>query len=130
MSNSCDTNNNACCTVEAAPRESAVTIEPLADVYERESDYQVVLDLPGATPESVEVQLVESRLTVTAEASMGKGRPETDRPYEQVRYSRRFRLAQTLDQSQIQASLKDGVLTVLVPKAEEAKPRRIEVSAN
>jgi len=129
MSNACET-NNACCTVEAAPRENAVTIEPLSDVYEREHDYQVVLELPGASPESVDVQLLDNRLTVTAEAALAEGRPETGRPYEQVRYARRFRLSHAVDQSQIKATLKDGVLTVLVPKAEEAKPRRIEVSAN
>ena len=87
MSNTCKVETKSpvpqpeCCSVEAAPRESAVTIQPLADVFERENDYQIILDLPGVSNDAIDVQVADSRLTVRAKSDLAAGRPEVERPH-------------------------------------------------
>ena len=136
MSNACKEEtkyalaDHECCSVEAAPRESAVTIQPLADVFERENDYQIILDLPGVSNDAIDVQVLDSRLTVRAECDLAAGRPEVERPHAQVKYKRSFKLSRAVDQSAMEASLNSGVLTIAIPKSAESQPRKIEVSAN
>ena len=102
--------------------------EPTVDIYENEESLTLVADVPGATPEDVHVDLRDNLLTLTAHTS-----PVTDRwkpIYQEYRlgnYLRQFRLGQQIDQSKISAQLKDGVLTLTLPKAGSAIPRRIRI---
>ena len=105
---------------------------PPVDVIEDDSGITVTADLPGATRETLSIDVNGD--TLTLEASLGLAQPQGLQPvYAEVRsprYRRSFTLSRELDSTHIDASLKDGVLTLRVPKLERAKPRRIQVRAS
>jgi HSP20 family protein len=105
-----------------------VYFEPAVDIYETDDSLVVQADLPGVAAEDVETDLRDNLLTLTARvkplASKWKG---SYREYQLGNYIRQFRLGQQIDQTKIAAELKDGVLVLTLPKADNARPRRIEV---
>jgi HSP20 family protein len=100
------------------------------DAFRRGTDVWVHIDLPGVKADSLEITVERNVLTVTAERSWQ--RQETDQSYFGERYQGSFRrqiqLGDGLDLEHLEADLHDGVLTVRIPVAEKAKPRRIEVN--
>ena len=104
--------------------------EPPVDIHETEREITVIADVPGVAPGDVEMDLRENVLTISARARPVEGgwRP-LYREYETGGYLRQFRLGQQIDQSRITAEMRDGVLTLTLPKAESALPRRIQVQA-
>jgi HSP20 family molecular chaperone IbpA len=111
---------------------SAPALVPPVDVTEDESGITLIADLPGASRETLSIDVNGD--TLTLEASLGIDQPqELQAVYAEVRsarYRRSFTLSRELDSAHIDATLKDGVLTLRVPKLEQAKPRRIEVRAS
>lgn len=107
----------------------AMSLLPPVDVMEDENGITVIADVPGATRESLSLRIDGD--TLSLEAPIGLELPEGMEPvYAEVRaahYRRSFTLSGELDRDRIQASLKDGVLRLELPKREEARPRRIEV---
>ena len=103
-------------------------VEPPRDLHATQPDITVIDDGPGVAPGDVEMDLRENVLTISARAQPVEGgwRP-LYQEYATGGYLRQFRLGQQIDQAGISARLKDGVLTVTLPKAEHALPRRIEV---
>lgn len=102
--------------------------EPLVDIYETADALTVRADLPGARPEDIDTDLQNNVLTVTARVPpVASGFRPVAEEYAVGHYSRQFRLGQQIDQTRISAELKDGVLTLTLPKADNARPRRIEV---
>ena len=103
---------------------------PALDVEESEDGFVLHVDLPGVDAEAVEVSLEESVLTVTGERAAPEGGEfrRTERRF--GRFHRAVRLPDRVDGSNVSASYSAGVLTIDVPKAEEAKPRRIAVSVS
>jgi HSP20 family protein len=103
---------------------------PAVDVAESTDEYVVTAELAGAKPEDVTVELHEGVLTIR-----GEKRCERDERKEHSRYvertfgsfSRSFSLPQNADGEKVQASFADGVLTLRIPKREEAKPRTIAI---
>jgi HSP20 family protein len=102
--------------------------EPPVDIYETEDALTLTADVPGALGEEIQTDLKDNLLTVTARVRPldAKWRP-LYQEFESGHYVRQFRLGQQIDQGKISAQLKDGVLTLTLPKAERAKARRIEV---
>jgi len=103
---------------------------PALDVRETEDRFEVTLDLPGMDPEAVGVTFEDGSLTVTGKrdfSSEEKGETwhRIERSY--GTFARSIRLPQTADPERIEATFDKGVLTVSVPKVEQAKPRTIEV---
>lgn len=101
------------------------------DAYRKDDSFLLQLDLPGVKSDSVELTVEDNVLTISAERpsppqSEGVESVITERPY--GTFSRQVVLAKTLDTEHIQASYEAGVLTVAIPVAEKAKPRRIEVT--
>jgi len=100
------------------------------DAYRRGSDVWVHVDLPGVSLESIDVNVERSVLTVTAERNWQL--EEDDRVYLSERASGTFRrqvhLGEGLDPTGIEAAFTDGVLSLRIPVAEQAKPRKIEVN--
>lgn len=99
-------------------------------MLETEDAVQVKVDLPGHDPESIKVKLDGDTLTIQSERKQeekheGKGYRRIERSYGS--YARSFVLGRGLDASATQARYENGVLTVTVPKKEEAKPKSIEV---
>lgn len=103
---------------------------PAADVYERDGEYVVALDLPGVDRGALDVSLDENRLTIRGERpSEAESNP---RRSERIcgRFVRSFSLPTTVDRAAITADYKDGVLRLRLPKRGEraARPVEIEVS--
>jgi HSP20 family protein len=84
-------------------------------------------DVPGVAQEALEVRVDKNMLTIRGHARHGVPGEVTYREYELVNFFRQFELSEKVDQGRITADLKCGVLTLNLPKAEEAKPRQIEV---
>jgi len=104
---------------------------PLVDVTEDDAGITLTADLPGATRESLSIRVDGDTLTLEAPLELGAPK-ELEAVYAEVRagrYRRSFTLSRELDSQHIEAALKDGVLTLRLPKLEKARPRRIEVRA-
>lgn len=113
---------------DAEPAQAAALLPPI-DVTEDDAGITVVADVPGATRDSLSLRMDGD--TLTLEAPIGLELPEGMEPvYAEVRaahYRRSFTLSRELDTEHIEASLKDGVLRLHLPKLAQARPRRIEV---
>ena len=102
------------------------------DAIRRENEVELRFDLPGIDPESIDVTVDHNVLTV--KASRKEEYTEGEKPVIRERvmgsYVRRVRLSDAVDAEKIEAGYTDGVLTVHVPVAETAKPRKIEVRSD
>ncbi len=111
------------------PAKPTATILPDVDVWEDADGITLMADLPGVSKEGLTARVDTDTLLIEGEANLDM--PEgMEAVYAEVRtphFRRSFALSRELDAAQIDAALKDGVLTVTIPKAEEAKPHRIEV---
>ncbi|GGU55584.1 Hsp20/alpha crystallin family protein [Streptomyces lavendofoliae] len=100
------------------------------DAYREGDTFVVQLDLPGVTPESIDLDVERNVLTVRAERRTAPGGDVemvvAERPA--GTFSRRLFLGEALDTDRIRASYDAGVLALRIPVAEQAKPRRIEIS--
>jgi HSP20 family protein len=108
----------------------ARTFVPTADIYEDRDSLKVILEMPGVDKGSVDVRVEEGVLYVQGKLDLTKYRALQPlyTEYNIGNYSRSFRLSNAIDQDKIGAELKDGVLSLTLPKAEKAKPRTIQVS--
>jgi HSP20 family protein len=104
---------------------------PHTDIYEREDAIVVVAEMPGVNRDDVDVNLENNELTVSghAEGPQVEGHELSYAEYETGDYQRRFRISAPIDAEKIDASMKDGVLRVILPKSKEAQPRKVEVKA-
>jgi len=102
-------------------------VAPPVDIYETREGLVVLTDVPGVAPEALDVRVDHNVLTIWGHARHGVPGEVTYREYDLVNFFRQFELNDKVDQRYITADLKSGVLTVHVPKAQEAKPRQIEV---
>jgi HSP20 family protein len=106
---------------------------PALDVYDEKDNFVVKLELPGLKKEDIDISLREGVLTVSGERKQEHEVKEGE-AFRSERYFGRFQRSVTLpamvDSSKVTANYKDGVLTIDLPKAEEAKPRQIEVSVS
>jgi HSP20 family molecular chaperone IbpA len=102
---------------------------PTADIYETEDALSVILEMPGVQKGNVEVSVEDGVLKVEGRLDFSKyqGLQPLYTEYNVGHYSRSFSLSRKIDQSKIAAELKDGVLSLVLPKVEEAKPRTIQV---
>ena len=102
---------------------------PDADIYESEDVLTVILEMPGVARDNVKVGVEDGVLKVEGQLDLSKyqGLHPLYTEYNIGHYARSFQLSSKIDQNKITASMKDGVLSLTLPKVEEAKPRRIEV---
>ena len=102
------------------------------DAYRRGEHFVVHLDLPGTDPSSVELTVERNVLTVKAERSWARGQEDevliSERP--QGVFTRQLFLGESLDTDAIEAHYDQGVLTLTIPVAEQAKPRRVAISSD
>jgi HSP20 family molecular chaperone IbpA len=104
---------------------------PLTDIRDTGHGVELTLEMPGVGPGDVDIDIERRVLTVR-----GRGRVTAPEGYRQVYaeyregdYERTFTLSDEIDEGAIQADMANGVLTLTLPRAEAAKPRRIEVKA-
>jgi HSP20 family protein len=138
-SNCCSTTNSAnsscgCATSESpATQTKTAAYLPSVDVHESPEAIVLTADVPGARPDGVDITFEENTLTLHAtvapRADQGHARRAVHREYGIGDYTRQFTITEPIDRDRIKAGLTNGVLTVTLPKAESARPRKIPVSA-
>ena len=124
-------------TVAAPDTQTSTTMEstrhheryvaPPVDIHETWDGLVVLADVPGVAKEALEVRVDDNVLTIRGHARHAVPGDVIYREYELVNFFRLFELHDKVDQSRITADLKCGVLTLNLLKAEEVKPRQIEV---
>ncbi len=104
---------------------------PNTDIYEKEDALLIRCDMPGVTLENVSINLDNNELEIvgTPTDSVKDDLSLLSGEYGIGVFRRKFSIPQLIDRDKIRASLKDGVLDIELPKAEEAKPRKIEIVA-
>jgi HSP20 family molecular chaperone IbpA len=102
-------------------------ITPPVDIYETPDGLVVMADLPGVTRENLDVRVDNNVLTIRGMSRHTTPSDPVYREYELINFFRQFELGEKIDQGQIAAELKHGVLLLRLPKAPEAKARQIEV---
>ena len=105
---------------------------PPADIYETESELLVTADVPGVDPKKIDIRVENGVLNI-------RGERRLERKFEKENFhrversygpfARSFTLSTPVEPDKVHASYKDGVLTISLPKTEQAKPRRIEIGA-
>ena len=104
---------------------------PRADVYETNEEIVVVADMPGVDEHSVDITLEENVLTINGyvESQQPEGHTLAYAEYRVGDYVRAFTLSDQIDRDGIEATVKDGVLRLHLPKAEEARMHKIPIKA-
>lgn len=105
---------------------------PAVDIFETEKEISLLADMPGVKPEDISIDLKDNVLTLTGDVESPQNKDEVDvlREYQTGKYYRQFTLSEMIEQSKIEAGLKDGVLNLVLPKAEKAAPRKIAVKTS
>jgi HSP20 family molecular chaperone IbpA len=127
------TETGAASPAEAAaePTRSVPVWRPLTDVAETPEGIVLMMEMPGVAADDVDITLERRVLTVRGRGSI----PQPDRfrlvhmEFEPGDYERSFALSEDFDAGRIEAELKHGVLTLKLPRAAEAQPRKIQVKA-
>ena len=105
---------------------------PAFNIWENAESYYVEAECPGYGIEDLELTVVQNQLTVSGERKdpdLPEGTAFHRRERRRGRFNRMITLPTELDADKVHASLKEGVLTIQLPKAETAKPRRIQVQS-
>jgi len=105
---------------------------PPADIYETKDSIVVLAEMPGVSPEGVDISLERRVLTIRGRSAADEhsGYQRVYNEYADGDYERVFTLSENIDRDRIEATLKDGVLQLVLPKAEAAKARKIELRAS
>lgn len=116
-------------TAPARAREELPLLRPAVDVFEDSQGITVQAEMPGVSKDRLTVQADRNTLLIEGEIAldMPSGMEALYADVQATRYSRSFGLSGELEPDRIEASLKDGVLTVRIPKRAEYRPRKIEI---
>jgi len=119
--------------VSAAPRApEPLTLSPAVDIYEEATGITLLVDMPGVAKDRLDVRVeadrlfLEGRAVIDIPAGFALYHAEVHEPV----YRRSFVMGPELDTAAIDANLKDGVLTLRIPRSQEARPRRIEIKTS
>jgi len=131
------TNGNSTLTQKDVAQESAperlregVTFTPRVDILETDKELILVADLPGVRSEDVELRFEKGQLVLSGHVNPRLGDKQVVlREYDEGDFYRAFAIHESIDATKIEASCKQGILTVHLPKVEAVKPRQIAVKA-
>ena len=112
-------------------RDTGPVYRPATDIFEKDDVVTVVIDMPGVTPDSVDVSVENRSLTVrgSIDAPAPEGYRRIYAEYAPGTFERAFSLPDTIDAGAIDAAHRDGALTLTLKKSEAAKPKQIKVKA-
>ena len=114
---------------DGEPTREGVYYTPAVDIFETEEAITLLAELPGVSKEALDIDVEDRQLTITAGVKEDEaGLQPLYTEYGIGGFTRSFRLGDTIDQGRISATLTDGVLTLVLPKAERLKPRKIEIA--
>jgi HSP20 family protein len=130
-SKSLQAREKAALATPAEQLKAGPVFSPAIDIFESEKEITLLADMPGVKANNLSIDLKENVLTLSGEVEALEGANEVDvfREYRTGRYLREFSLSQLIDQSKINAELKEGVLHLKLPKVEKASPRKIAVKS-
>ena len=116
-------------TAAAEQTQEGPVFQPAVDIFETANEITLLADMPGVKADQLDIDLREDVLTIRGKVAPPEGEKETSvlREFHWGSYFRQFSLADSIDQSKIEARLNDGVLRLELPKVEKAKPRQITV---
>lgn len=116
----------------AEAREKPMVLQPPVDICEDADGITLVADMPGVSRERLSIQVDKDTLSIEGEAriDMPEGMKPLYADIRSTRYRRSFALSSELDTDNIDASLKDGVLSLRIHKRPESRPRKIEVAVH
>lgn len=113
---------------ELTRQEERYAVPPV-DIYENEDALTVLADLPGVTSGGLSIDVENGILTIEGKAERTAGEDPLRREFELTSFYRQFRISEKIDTGKISAALKDGVLTLTLPKVEKARPRKIPIES-
>ena len=102
-------------------------IRPAVNIIETEEGLVLTADIPGAAKETLDVNVEKGILTISAPTNHSMPGQAVYQEFELANYYRQFSIPESLDHEKARADFTNGILTLTVPKAEAAKPKRIEV---
>lgn len=111
-------------------RSSEKFIKPAVNIIETEEGLTLTADVPGAAKDALEVNVEKGILTISAPVTRSMPGNPTYSEFELASYYRQFSIPESLDHEKAKADLFNGILTLRVPKAEVAKPRKIEITVS
>jgi HSP20 family protein len=105
---------------------------PAVDIFDTEKEITLLADMPGVKADDISIDLKDNTLTLLGNVESPKKSDEVNifMEYRTGNYFRQFTLSEMIDQSKIEAGMKDGVLKLVLPKVEKAAPRKITVKAS
>lgn len=117
---------------EATTQPNRYTFTPKVDIWETEGTVYLEAELPGVDEKSVDIKLEEGVLSILGRVTPVDldGYKRTYAEYESGNFERSFRISEHIDEEEINATLKHGLLHLELPKREAAKPRRIKVAVS
>ncbi len=123
---SCCNTQNECRT----PSKAVAHFRPPVDVFESDTGFRIIADVPGASADAIDLDFDKNMLTLTARATPRT--PETARPllaeYQVGDYRRTFRFDEAIDPDKTTAEFAAGVLTINVPKSDAARKRKVHIT--
>jgi len=113
----------------ARAREESLALAPAVDIYENAQGITVQADMPGVSKDGLSIQADRNSLVIEGNAviDVPAAMEAIHADVQATRYRRSFALSGELDAERIEATLKDGVLTLRIPKRAEFRPRKVEV---
>ena len=105
-------------------------IVPSVDIYETDNDFVITAEMPGVDKDGIDITLENNELEINGKIN-GNLPDSENLKYAEFRlynYHRKFNVGDTIDSTALKAALDNGILTVTLPKKEEIKPRKIEVT--
>jgi HSP20 family protein len=126
--------SNAMTTVRerngSAPTGAARATEPVFDVFENADELLIVADVPGVQPEGIDLRVENDTLMLEARRAARNGAdpgPALAREYDELDFTTRFRVPAGIDAAAVTAETRNGTLSIRLPKAAAAKPRKVAV---
>ena len=116
-------------SMPAEQTTAGVVFTPSVDIFETEKDINLLADLPGVKSDDLKIDLRDNVLTLSGDVTPFEESDENDIfiEYEVGKYYRQFSVTEEIDQDKIEGELKDGVLRLILPRAEKAVPKKITV---
>lgn len=121
------TEQNVIATPQESTHEPDRYVTPAVDIFEEQNGLVVVADMPGLTQDAISISVEKDVLTIKGVTKEAAERGYIYREFEPVGYFRQFTLGNHINQTGIKAEYKHGVLRLVLPFAEESKPRVIDV---
>ncbi len=114
---------------EIEKKQEYEIVRPYADILQKDDAFYILIDMPGVDKKDLNISIDKDTLIIEGKTSYPNFEKEKlwEQEFDNVKYVRKFTLADTVDKEKIKASLKNGVLKIYLPKVAELKPKKIKI---